>query len=31
MKLAGLDEVAAFEPFLYLNLIVFCEGEPRDL
>ena len=31
MEFAGLDEVAATEPFLYLNLIVFGEGKSCGL
>jgi hypothetical protein len=31
MEFAGLNEVAALEPFLHLNLIILCEGQSGGL
>ena len=31
MEFAGLDEVAALEPFLHLYLIILCEDQPGGL
>jgi hypothetical protein len=31
MELAGLNEVSALEPFLYLSLIILCEGQSGGL